>query len=157
MVNVRSKASAGYVYLALLFAAVLMGSAMSGAAALWSAEQKRERERELLHIGHKFREAIGRYYNRSPGIKQYPPNLEALLSDGRFPVPQRYLREIYIDPFTNDRNWGVIEAPNGGIMGVHSLSAQFSRKTENFKLRDSDFQGKRLHGEWVFVYLPETQ
>jgi type II secretory pathway pseudopilin PulG len=151
----HSKASAGYAYLALLFAVVLMGSAMSGAAALWSAEQKRERERELLHIGHKFREAIGRYYNRSPGIKQYPPNLEALLHDTRFPLPQRYLREIYIDPFTNERNWGVIEAPTGGIMGVHSLSEQFSRKIANFDERDRDFEDKRLHGDWIFVYVPE--
>jgi type II secretory pathway pseudopilin PulG len=151
----HSKASDGYAYLALLFAVVLMGSAMSGAAAFWSAEQKRERERELLHIGHKFREAIGRYYNRSPGIKQYPQSLEALLHDTRFPVPQRYLREIYIDPFTNERNWGVIEAPTGGIMGVHSLSEQFSRKIANFDERDQDFKDKRLHGEWVFVYVPE--
>ena len=155
MVNVRSKASAGYVYLALLFSAVLMGSAMSGAAALWSAEQKRERERELLHIGHKFREAIGRYYNRSPGIKQYPPTLEALLNDTRFIVSQRYLREIYVDPFTNERNWGVIEAPTGGIMGVHSLSAEFARKTANFDERDKEFETKKLHGEWIFVYVPQ--
>ena len=155
MVNVRSKASAGYVYLALLFSAVLMGSAMSGAAALWSAEQKRERERELLHIGHKFREAIGRYYNRSPGIKQYPPTLEALLNDTRFAVSQRYLREIYVDPFTNERNWGVIEAPTGGIMGVHSLSAEFARKTANFDERDKEFETKKLHGEWIFVYVPQ--
>lgn len=155
MVNVRSKASAGYVYLALLFSAVLMGSAMSGAAALWSAEQKRERERELLHIGHKFREAIGRYYNRSPGIKQYPPTLEALLNDTRFIVSQRYLREIYVDPFTNERNWGVIEAPTGGIMGVHSLSAEFARKTANFDEHDKEFETKKLHGEWIFVYVPQ--
>ena len=155
MVSTPRRASAGYVYLALLFAAVLMGSAMGGAAVLWSAELKRERERELLHVGHKLREAIGRYYNRSPGIKQYPPTLESLLKDDRFPVPQRYLREIYIDPFTGRRDWGVIEGPAGGIMGVHSLSAQNARKIANFRERDRAFLGKEFHGDWVFVYLPD--
>lgn len=128
---------------------------MAGAATLWSAEKKRERERELLHVGHKFQTAIGRYYNRSPGVKQYPHNLESLLHDDRFPVPQRYLREIYIDPFTGTRNWGVIEAPTGGIMGVHSLSSEFSRKSANFQGTDRAFEGKRLHGDWMFMYVPD--
>lgn len=155
MVNASRNRSAGFTYLGLLLAIVLIGVALAGAATLWSAERKRERERELLHIGHKFREAIGQYYNRTPGaVKQYPPTLEALLRDDRFPTPQRYLRQIYVDPFTGTKNWGIVEATSGGIMGVHSLSAETALKTANFRPTDKSFEGKLLHGEWMFVYLP---
>lgn len=156
MVNACKNRSAGFTYLGLLLAIVLIGVALAGAATLWSAERKRERERELLHIGHKFCEAIGQYYNRTPGaVKQYPPTLEALLRDERFPVPRRYLRQIYVDPFTGTQNWGTVEAPSGGIMGVHSLTAEPAFKTANFRGKDQHFEGKALLGDWIFVYLPD--
>lgn len=156
MVKPYKNQSMGFTYLGLLLAIVTVGIALAGAGTLWSAERKRERERELLHIGHKFREAIGQYYNRTPGaVKQYPPTLEALLRDDRFPTPRRYLRQIYVDPFTGTQNWGTVAAPSGGIMGVHSLSADTALKTANFRSKDRNFEGKALLGDWIFVYLPD--
>jgi len=150
--------SGGYTYLGLLLVIVLMSGSLAGAGTIWSAERQRERERELLHIGHKFRVAIGQYYNRTPGaIKQFPPDLEALLRDARYPVPRRYLREIYADPFTGARNWGIVEAPSGGVMGVYSLSYQRTFKRTNFRERDAYLKGKTHTGEWMFVYIPEER
>jgi type II secretory pathway pseudopilin PulG len=157
MVN-RLRDNHGYTYLGLLLAILLFGTSLAGAGTIWSAERQRERERELLHIGDKFRTAIGQYYNRTPGaIKQFPPNLEALLRDERFPVPRRYLREIYADPFTGARNWGIVEAPSGGIMGIYSLSSQRTFKRANFHERDAYLKDKTYTGEWMFVYIPEER
>ena len=155
MVNLKQ---AGYTYLALLLAIVLLGAGFTGTAALWSVENQRMRERELLHIGHKFREALGRYYHGTPGgVKQFPPTLEALLRDDRYPVPRRYLREIYADPFTGMRNWGIVEAPSGGIMGVYSLSTSKAFKQANFRPVDEYFAKKTHVHEWIFVYIPEER
>jgi hypothetical protein len=39
----------------------------------WSATRKREKERDLLSIGHQFRAAINAFYQTTPGaIKRYP-------------------------------------------------------------------------------------
>lgn len=155
MVNPKKK-SRGYTYLGLLLAIVLLGSSLAGVGTIWSAERQRDREQELLHIGDKFRTAIGQYYNRTPGaIKQFPPNLEALLKDDRYPVPRRYLREIYPDPFTGMRSWGVVEAPSGGIMGIYSLSYKKAFKRANFRPIDRRLKEATYTGEWMFVYIPE--
>lgn len=149
------KRQRGFTYLGLLLAVVLIGLALASAGTLWSAARKREREQELLHIGHKFREAIGRYYESTPGIvKQYPPTLEALLRDERFPVPRRYLRQIYTDPVSGMANWGILEAPSGGIMGVYSLGSGTPSKTANFSPADKAFEGRQFYEEWIFAYLP---
>lgn len=147
----------GFTYLGLLLAVVLIGLALASAGTLWSVARKREREQELLHIGHKFREAIGRYYENTPGIiKQYPPSLEALLRDDRFPLPRRYLRQIYNDPMTDLPYWGFIAAPSGGIMGVHSLGTGSTSKIANFSQADMAFEGKLFYAEWVFTYVPSA-
>ena len=80
--------------------------------------RQREKERELLFIGNQFRQAIERYYERSPGeLKKYPASLEELLKDNRFVTTQRHLRRIYRDPMTGNTEWGMVNAPEGGIMG----------------------------------------
>ena len=35
--------------------------------------------------------------------------------------PQHYLRKLYRDPVTNQQQWGIILAPEDGIMGVQSV------------------------------------
>lgn len=146
--------SRGYAYLALLLAIVIMGIALAGAGVLWSKARQREREQELLKVGAKFREAIGQYYNNTPGVvKKYPSTLEALLRDDRFPVPKRYLRQIYPDPMTGLPNWGMLES-NGGIAGVHSLSGAHVFKTGNFRPQDASFENRTEYIDWVFVYAP---
>ncbi|MDP2246706.1 MAG: type II secretion system protein, partial [Nitrosomonadales bacterium] len=91
----------GFTFMGVLVIIILVGFSLAEAGNTWSNIRKREREQELLKVGDKIREAIGNYYNQSPGmVKQFPPTLEALLKDERFPTPQRYLRQLYLDPTT---------------------------------------------------------
>ncbi|MCB4812282.1 type II secretion system GspH family protein [Methylovorus menthalis] len=147
----------GYTFLGLLLVIMIAGLVLAQAGNTWSNLRQREREQELLKVGDKIREAIGNYYQRSPGlVKQYPRTLEALLRDDRFPQPQRYLRQLYADPLTGIVNWGVLEAPSGGIMGVYSLAPGKPFKQRNFPPLYESFEKKKLYTEWMFAYLPEA-
>ena len=130
----RARRQGGYALMSVLLVIVLMGIALAEASNSWSNLRQRDREKELLRVGDKIREAIGNYYNQSPGdVKQFPQTLEDLLHDDRFPTPRRYLRKIYDDPMTGRPYWGTLHAPSGGIMGIYSLSAARPFKTANFK------------------------
>lgn len=137
---------------------VVTGFILSQASAKWSELVKRERELELLKVGDTIRKAIGRYYNATPGIvKQYPPNLEALLHDDRYPNPRRYLRKIYLDPVTQREGWGIVVAPSGGVMGINSLSGEKPFKLKNFSPVYKLFEDKEFYGDWYFVYAENYQ
>lgn len=141
----------------VLLIIILAGFSLAEAGNAWSNIRKREREQELLKVGDKIREAIGNYYNHSPGmVKQFPPTLEALLKDDRFPTPQRYLRKLYIDPTTGRTGWGILEAPSGGVMGVYSLSPDRPFKTKGFPQMYESFENRKYYMEWIFAYLPES-
>ncbi|MFY9316308.1 MAG: type II secretion system protein, partial [Burkholderiales bacterium] len=47
---------------------------------------------------------------------------EDLLEDKRYLTVQRYLRRVYADPITGKADWGLVPAPGGGIMGIHSTA-----------------------------------
>ena len=144
----------GFILLGMLVLIVIAGFALTQASTKWSDARKREREQELLKVGDTIRKAIGNYYNQSPGVvKEYPPNLEALLKDNRLPVPKRYLRKIYIDPVTQREGWGIVEAPSGGIMGIYSLSADMPFKTKGFRPMYKHFENRKYYGEWYFAYV----
>ncbi len=145
----------GVTYLAILFAIAVIGVALAVTGINWSQEGQREKERELLYIGNQYRQAIALYYERTPGmVKQYPKKLEDLLTDTRYVTPQHYLRKIYRDPVTNSREWGITMAPEGGIMGVHSLSNAAPIKTANFDYANQAFEGVGKYADWVFAYRP---
>jgi type II secretory pathway pseudopilin PulG len=145
----------GFVFMGLLVVLVLIGFSLAEAGNTWSNIQKREREQELLKVGDKIRVAIGQYYNQSPGmVKQYPPNLEVLLRDERYPVPRSYLRKLYADPLTGKRIWGVLEAPSGGIMGIYSLSPGQPFKRKGFPERFKSFENRKYYMQWIFAYVP---
>lgn len=142
----------------LLFFIAIMGITLAMASTLWSFAQQREKERELLFIGHQFQHAIGLYYERTPGtIKRYPSRLEDLLEDNRYVTIQRYLRKIYRDPMTGTHKWGLVSAPSGGVMGVYSLSEDTAIKTNNFNDDNSALAGAKKYAQWQFVYLPKIQ
>lgn len=145
----------GFILLGLLVLMIVSGFALAQVGALWKNAVQREREQELLKVGEVIENAIGRYYNQTPGIiKQYPPSLEALLYDERFTKPRKYLRKIYIDPITQREGWGIVEAPTGGIMGVYSLSDKLPYKTKGFRPKYVHFENKKFYGEWYFAYIP---
>jgi type II secretory pathway pseudopilin PulG len=136
----------GFTYLAVLFLVAAAGFGVATLAETWANARQREREAELLWIGNQFRQAIGLYYERSPGtVRRYPEALEDLLEDRRFLTKERYLRRIYIDPVTGKADWDVISAPGGGIMGVKSRST--ARPIGRMS-------AARTYTSWEFVYEP---
>lgn len=148
----------GFTYIGLLILIALMGVALAGTGMVWHIESRRAKERELLFSGDQIRRAIGLYYHRTPGTKQFPQTLEDLLLDRRYPNTQRYLRRVYRDPLTDDANWGLVRGLEGGIVGVHSLSEMRPIKQAGFRQIYEDFEGAERYMDWKFVYRPpETQ
>ena len=151
----RSGRQQGFTYVALLIAVATIGAGVAAAGELWSQAERREKERELLFIGNQFREAVRRYYEATPGpAKSYPQHLEDLLLDRRFPQPRSHLRRMYRDPTTGRAQWAVVESPQGGLMGVHSLSEAQPLKTGGFYGEDLPLEGATRYSEWRFTYNP---
>jgi type II secretory pathway pseudopilin PulG len=149
------RATRGYTYAAVLLAVAAIGVGLAAAGEVWRHVAQREKEQELLFIGNQFRRAIASYYERTPGpAKRYPAKLEDLLQDPRFPGTQRHLRKIYADPISGKPAWGLIAAPDGGIMGIHSLSEARTIKSASFLPRDRSFEGTSRYSEWRFFYQP---
>jgi type II secretory pathway pseudopilin PulG len=145
----------GFTYIAVLIMIAILGLVVSAAGELWSTARQHEREQELLLIGEQFRNAIGQYYERSPGtVKHYPPEMRFLLKDLRFMSPQRHLRKIFTDPMTRTQEWGLVRAEDGGIAGVYSLSDAQPLKTGGFDSHIGDFEPAKTYSDWRFVYRP---
>jgi len=142
----------GFTYLLALVAVTAVGIAAAATAEIWSTTRQREKEAELIWVGNQFRQAIGVYYERSPGaIKQYPHTLEDLLEDRRYISIQRYLRRIYTDPLTGQADWIPIQGAGGGIAGIRSASTASTASTIN------EIGQKGAGGDWRFVYEPAAK
>lgn len=148
MVNRRAR---GFTYLAVLFAVAILSGGLALAGEMWETSARREREAELLFVGNQYRIAIQRYFLSGPQ-RQYPRSLEDLLKDPRRPTTERYLRRLYPDPLTGE-NWSLIRAPDGGILGVHSVSEARPLKTSGFHQRDAAFEGAERYSDWKFAHL----
>jgi len=145
----------GFTYIGMLLIVAVMGTGLAAFGQLYSQAAQREKERELLFIGNQFRDAIARYYNKSPGNKVYPKTLDELLEDKRLPVPQHHLRKLFRDPMTGSTDWGLVEVPGGsGFMGVYSRSEQTPIKSANFSTKDQAFEGAEHYTNWMFAYSP---
>lgn len=142
----------GFTYLTALFAVAILATGLALTGELWHTTVQREKEAELLFVGRQYRRAIERYYLNGP--RQYPRTLEDLLKDPRKPTTERYLRRLYHDPITGRNEWGLVRAPDGGILGVRSLSDQEPLKVANFHLENAGFEAARRYSDWTFVYLP---
>src|SRR5260221_254991 len=136
----------GFTYVAVLFLVAVAGLGVATLAETWWHARQRQKEAQLLWVGNQFRQAIGLYYERSPGnAKRYPQTLDDLLEDQRFVTKQRYLRRIYFDPVTGKPDWDLLSAPGGGIMGVKSRSA--ARPI-------GAMSGTPSYASWEFAYEP---
>jgi len=61
--------AAGFTYIGLLIAVVIMGIALSAVGVVWRTQGQREREQQLLFIGRDFEHAIASYYKTG---RQFP-------------------------------------------------------------------------------------
>ena len=154
VIPAKAGRTGGFTYVGLLIVVALMGLGLAAYGELYSHAAQREKEAELLFIGGQFRDAIASYYNRSPGTKAYPKKLDDLVADNRFPMPQHHLRRLYRDPMTESTDWGLVEAPGGGFMGVYSRSEETPIKTGNFSAADGALEGAEHYTKWLFTYSP---
>ncbi len=145
----------GFIYAALLLALAVMAAGSAVFASYWSEVVKREREQALMRIGTEFVRAIEAYYEGSTGtVKAYPPTLDALLEDARYLQVRRHLRKIPRDPITLSTDWGLVPAPDGGLMGVYSRSEQAPLRQTQWP---AWVQVRGTPGRYVdvrFVYVP---
>lgn len=144
----------GFTYIVMLFALAIFGIGLAALGETWSAVSRREKEQELIQIGEAYINAIHRYVENSPGaVKNYPATLYDLVEDKRYTGVQRYLRQVYRDPLTADGVWGIVSAPDGGIMGVHSLCNQPTLLRQAHVLKDgvTVISGER-YADWIFIY-----
>lgn len=147
----------GFTYLAVLLTIAIFSAGIGTAAEVWHTARQREKERELLFVGEQLRQAIGRYYQHSPGPgRTYPRKLEDLLRDPRQQNLQRHLRKLYRDPITGLPEWGLLKAPDGGIMGVYSRSRERPLKKNGFAPVQRGFDTAKAYADWQFVYLPQA-
>ena len=152
MPAVRKRPS-GLVLLALLIMLILVGVGALGAAEVWSTTLKRERETELLFIGNQYRRAIQEYWKMSPGRRAYPPSIDILLTDNRFPNPVHHLRRVYRDPMTDTGEFEPIMQANA-MVGVHSVSTDAPIKHAGFPPWAQQFQNAESYAQWQFIFLP---
>ena len=149
------RSSAGITLLAVMVALALMIAVLLAMLTAWWQERAREKQAELLWVGAKFREAIGRYYEAAPdAARRYPEHLEDLLEDPRHPGTQRYLRKVYRDPVTNSAAWGTVPAPGGGIMGVYSRSKAAPIRGAGKSAASRMDPGAKHYSDWKFTYGP---
>lgn len=149
------RGSRGFTLIGMLLAVAALGGGLAAYGELTSHAAQREKEQELLFAGNQIRQAIGAYYERSPGgARRFPQKLEDLLEDKRYPMPQRYLRELYADPMSGKPDWVLVAAPTGGVMGVHSASEARPIKSSGFLARDMAFADAARYADWQFSYAP---
>jgi type II secretory pathway pseudopilin PulG len=144
----------GFTYVWIMFAVAVLGVTVAAAGQAWRTEARREKEKELMFVGDQFAQAIGSYYEESPGMKRYPDSLEKLLQDKRYPTIKRHLRKIFTDPMTGNSEWGLVTQQGVGIIGVHSLSTRKPLKRANFPERYATFADAEDYRDWKFVYVP---
>jgi len=144
------KRQRGFAYLWTLMLVAFMGVGLTIAADLYTTAMRRDKERELLFIGHEFRHAL-EAYNKANGAGQYPLTLEELLKDPRFPSAKRHLRRLYNDPITGKPDWALV-LQQGRIVGIRSTSAQRPIKQENFDDDDAGLAKKPRYADWLFTY-----
>ena len=143
--------AAGFTYIGLLVAVVILGVGLSAIGTVWRTEAQREREQELLFVGRQYRAAIASYYANG-GI--FPAELGDLLEDKRWPEPRHHLRRLYADPMTGAANWNVIRAADAGITGIASSSNHEPIKKAGFPGEETGFTDAKCYCDWQFVFNP---
>ena len=147
----KVKKQAGFTYVGFLILVAVSGAGLAAYGEIASHVTQREKEAELLFRGNQYRDGIASYYKKE---SRYPQSLEQLLEDKRFPMPVRHLRKLYPDPVAGSPEWGLVEAPGGGVMGVYSRAPGKPVKTGNFLQKNQEFEGAVSYGDWKFVHSP---
>jgi type II secretory pathway pseudopilin PulG len=146
--------AAGFTYIGLLIAVVILGIALSAVGTVWRTQAQREREQELLFIGRDFRAAIAAYHRANGGGRQYPQEINDLLEDKRWPEARHYLRRLYVDPMTGAQDWTILRIDALGIVGIVSSSQEVPLKKAGFPPEEAEFADATCYCDWKFKYVP---
>jgi type II secretory pathway pseudopilin PulG len=142
----------GVTFVALLAILAVIAAGLAAAGEMWHAQAQREREQELLRVGVLYARAIASYRAASPGNrKEFPPSLQALLLDHRFPGTRRHLRRLYGDPMLPGQPWGLVTAADGTIRGVYSRSEAQPWRTEPTDLGVVALPAAQHYNQWQFI------
>lgn len=118
----RGRDQQGFTYLWVLVAVALIGVGLAATTEVWATTARRDRLAQADWAGAQYAQAIGSYYESSPGLaKSYPNSLEELLDDRRGTVVRRHLRAMYRNPFSNDGAWELVRGGDSRISGVRLL------------------------------------
>ena len=148
----------GFTYIGLLIFIAILGIGLAASGVVFHQQSQREKEKELLFAGDEIRHAIAQYYEKSPGgNKHFPQALEDLLLDQRYLAMQRYLRRVYRDPMIGSKEWELLRAPDGGIIGVHSSSKEKPLKMDNFPAGYEAFKDGESYVDWKFAYAVSVE
>ena len=148
----RAASSAGFTYVALLAAVVILGIVAEVAHVSVARALRADREAELLHRGQAYQRAVASFHQAN-GV--FPRTLEELVKDPKSPA-RRHIRELYRDPVAKDEKaeWRLLRAIDGGIAGVASASGEEPLKQANFPPQFERFTGAKAYSEWIFEYVP---
>jgi type II secretory pathway pseudopilin PulG len=146
--------AAGFTYIGLLIAIVILGVALSAVGVVWRTQAQRDREQELLFIGHDFERAIASYYKAG---HQFPQEIDDLLEDKRGPQPAHHLRRFYNDPMTGAQDWSIIRVGVLGITGIASSSKIAPIKKDGFNKDEDAFKDATTYADWQFEYKPRVR
>lgn len=143
---------AGFTYLALMLATLVISIMTAVAVPVWVTVLKRDREDELLFRLKQYRTAIQLYRGdaHSNHFNKYPKELEDLLDDHTSAVPKRYLRRLYPDPITGKMDWALErEAPPGGPSSSLTQGGITDVRSSNDAKAIKKIQGKgEKYSEW---------
>jgi type II secretory pathway pseudopilin PulG len=142
----------GFTFIGILIIIAISGIALAGVGIVWHQNQQREREKELLYIGHQYSKAITSYYNGDTNNKQYPKSLEGLVKDKRAASKMPcHIRKLYADPMTHGKPWGLIRQQDS-IIGIYSTSTEEPIKKTLFPKPLESFAKAITYSDWKFMF-----
>ena len=153
IVGLRSKREDGFSYAALLALVAVIGVFAGITTQVTSRAVQAAKEKELLFRGMAYVQAIGSYYQATQGYQHYPPSLEDLVKDPRFPN-RHHIRRLYLEPMNESLEWRLIRAVDGGISGVCSPSDSVPIKKSGFPVGLEEFEAAEHYSDWCFEYSP---
>jgi type II secretory pathway pseudopilin PulG len=117
--GVGPRTQGGFTYLWVLVAIAVLGIGLLAVSEVWVTSARRQKLVELQWIGAQFTQAIGSYYQSTPGAaKVYPKTLQDLIEDRRYVTVRRHLRTVYANPFTGKPDWELMVSGDGRVRGV---------------------------------------
>jgi hypothetical protein len=138
-------------YLAVMFMVFMVVLAASAASVVWKVEAQRNNEQELIFDGLEFSHALAAYSARHSGAAQpFPTKLIQLVRDSGGLVVHRDLRHLYFDPMTASTDWGLVQRPDGEIIGIYSKAHGKPIQRTNFPKGLEKFSEAKDYSEWIF-------